>query len=192
MAMTTGMGTELAATSIARLLDAVRVRHVLVFGITGAVNGDTAIGTLVLPETVVHGAKGTEHKPTYATSMTERPRGKMRTGDDLLTSPEALARLGEEGIVALDMETASIAEICESRDMPWSVYRVVSDRAGDGALDDEVFGITNQNGSIRPGAAVRYFARHPHKVPPALRLARDANRAANLAAEAVIRACSSF
>jgi len=44
----TGMGTEYATVGITRLLDAVAVDHVVVVGITGAVDDDTPIGTLGL------------------------------------------------------------------------------------------------------------------------------------------------
>ena len=54
VAIVTGMGTELATAATLRLLDAVPVRWVLVVGITGALENETPIGTLVLPEIVVN------------------------------------------------------------------------------------------------------------------------------------------
>ena len=53
MAIVTGMGTELATTGTTGLLDAVQVERVVVVGITGAVDDETPIGTLILPELVV-------------------------------------------------------------------------------------------------------------------------------------------
>ena len=55
------MGTELAAAGMERLLDAVTPERVVVVGITGAVEDETPIGALVLPERVVDGASGREH-----------------------------------------------------------------------------------------------------------------------------------
>ena len=52
VAIVTGMGTELATDGTTRLLDAVQVERVVVVGITGAVENETPIGTLVLPELV--------------------------------------------------------------------------------------------------------------------------------------------
>src|SRR5262249_45010964 len=53
VAIATGMGTQLATRATERLLDAVDVERVVVFGITGAVDNETPIGTLILPEVVV-------------------------------------------------------------------------------------------------------------------------------------------
>src|SRR4051812_7162007 len=64
VAVVTGMGTKLARTATERLLDAMGVDHVVVVGITGAVENETAIGTLVVPEVVVNSHTGAEFRPT--------------------------------------------------------------------------------------------------------------------------------
>src|SRR6476620_11575164 len=50
VAIVTGMGPPNARQGTERLLDAVRVAHVVSVGITGAVENETPIGTLILPE----------------------------------------------------------------------------------------------------------------------------------------------
>lgn len=103
------------------------------------------------------------------------------------SSPIAdLARLQADGVVAIDMETAGIAEACEGRNIPWSVFRAVSDRASDVSLDDEVFALVNADGSYRPGTIAAYFVRHPGRVPAMLRISNDAKLAAANAASAAI------
>jgi adenosylhomocysteine nucleosidase len=190
VAIVTGMGTKLATEGTERLLDAVPVDRVVVVGITGAVENATPIGTLVLPEVVVQSATGTEHRP--APLGAGQPHGKMWTGDVLLTDPEVLADLRAKGVVSLDMETAAIAESCERRGIPWSVFRVISDRASDGSVDDEVFKMSNQDGTPNPGAVLRYFLRHPSRLPGMVRLAKGAKLATEAAADAAIRACGSL
>ena len=105
------MGTALASEATERLLDAVDVERVVVVGITGAVENDTPIGTLILPEVVVNSATGTEHRPAPLGDGT--PHGKMWTTDVLNTDLDVVAGLREQGVVSLDMETAAIAESCE-------------------------------------------------------------------------------
>jgi nucleoside phosphorylase len=188
LAVVTGVGTRRASRATARLLDAVPVDHVVVVGITGAVENVTPIGTLVLPEVVVHSETGTEHRPTSLGSGI--PHGKMRTGDDLITDLGTVARLRDEGIVALDMETAAIASVCEVRGIPWSVFRAISDRATDGTVDEELFGLTNADGTVNRRAVARYFARHPRRLVRIARLAQGTRRAAETAADAAIRACT--
>jgi hypothetical protein len=93
-------------------------------------------------------------------------------------------------VVSLDMETAAIADVCEQRGIPWSVFRVISDRATDGSIDQEVFRLSNQDGTANGAAVARYFLRHPGRIPQMAQLARAAKLATEAAADAAIRACS--
>jgi adenosylhomocysteine nucleosidase len=188
VAIVTGMGTELATAGTRRLLDAVAVRWVLVVGITGALENETPIGTLVLPEVVVNSETGREFRP--APLLDGTPAGKMWTTNGLTTRSSDLAALRAQGVISLDMETAAIAELCEARGIPWSVCRVISDRASDGTVDEEVFHLSNQDGTPNPDAIKRYVAEHPERVPLLAKMADDANLATNTAVQAAIGACA--
>ena len=188
VAIVTGMGTKLATEATERLLDALAVGRVVVVGIAGAVENVTPIGTLVLPELVVDSATGAEHRPSQLGDG--QPKGTMWTTDVLLTDPTVIADLRANGVVSLEMETAAIAHACEKRGIPWSVFRAISDRATDESIDEEVFHLSHQDGTPNPTAIVRYFARHPGRIPRMARLFREAKLATESAAEAAIRACS--
>lgn len=188
VAIVTGMGPKLATEATSRLLDAVLVERVVVLGITGAVENDTPIGTLVRPEAVVDGATGAEHRPAPLGDGTAK--GKMWTTETLITDADVISGLRAQGVVSLDMETAAIADVCEQRGIPWSVFRVISDRATDGSIDQEVFGLSNQDGTANGAAVARYFLRHPGRIPQMAQLARGAKLATEAAADAAIRACS--
>jgi nucleoside phosphorylase len=188
VAIVTGMGTELATAGTTRLLDAVQVERVVVVGITGAVENETPIGTLVLPEVVVNSATGDEFRPTPLGGGT--PAGAMWTTDHLTTDLDEIARLRARGVVSLDMETAAIAALCERRGIPWSVFRVISDRATDGSVDEEIFKLSNMDGTPNNEAIDRYFAEHPERVEAMSRLAEGALLGAENAADAAIRACT--
>jgi adenosylhomocysteine nucleosidase len=189
VAIVTGMGTAFATEGTTRLLDAVPVDRVVVVGITGAVENETPIGTLVLPEVVVNGATGGEFRPAPLGDGTAA--GKMWTTDTLITDPETIAGLRARGVVSLDMETAAIAALCEQRGVPWSVFRVISDRATDGSIDEEVFGLSNLDGTPNNEAIERFFAEHPERIEAMARLAEGALLATETAADAAIRACAS-
>ena len=158
----------------------------MVVGITGALENETPIGTLVRPEVVVHSATGAEHRPEPFGAQT--PHGTMWTTDVLITDPEALAGLRNRGVVSLDMETAAIAAVCEERGIPWCVFRVISDRASDGSVDEEVFHLSNQDGTPNREAIASYFAEHPERLPLMARVAEEVKRATETAADAAIRA----
>ncbi len=186
VAIVTGIGTALAADAVERLLEAIEIQHVVVVGITGAVSSDTPIGALVLPLAVVNGATGVEYRPTHLGGG--NPSGKMWTSDELITNLDVISRLRASGVIALDMETAAIAEICDRRDIPWSVFRVVSDQATEASLDEDVFQLINRDGSFNFKMIGTFLLKHPHRLPALARMAKDAKLAADRAAAAAIDA----
>lgn len=189
VAVVTGMGTDFATEHTERLLNAVEVERVVVVGITGALENETPIGTVVNPEVVVNSHTGQEFRP--APLLDGAPAGKMWTTNVLLTDPEVLTDLRAQGVISLDMETAAIAQACETRAIPWSVVRVISDRASDGSIDEEVFRLSNQDGTPRPGAVAKYFLTHPGKVPQMAKLAKGAKLATERAVDAALQAVAS-
>ena len=189
VAIVTGMGTRRAREGTARLLDATTPVLVVVVGITGAVDAETPIGALVRPERVVDGATGREHRPTPFAPGAEH--GTMWTTDRLTTAAE-LPALRAQGVVALDMETAAIAQVCEAGDVPWTVVRCISDRATDGSVDEELFGLADPDGTPSGRAVARYVLRHPGRVPRLIRMGRDAASATGRAADTAIAAVRSW
>ena len=182
VAIVTGMGPRRAAAGTEQLLAAVPVSHVVVVGITGAVDERAPIGSVVVPEAVVDGATRAEYRPAPLNGFANR--GRMWTSATLLADPTAI---GDDGVIALDMETAAVAAVCEAHGTRWSVVRAVSDRG----LDPEVAGLSRDDGSPRVGAALGYLVRHPGRLGGLVRLARDAARAAERAADAAVRATAS-
>lgn len=181
----TGMGTTLATQATDRLLAAMPVERVLVFGITGAVDDETPIGAIVRPELVVNSETGREHRPEQLGDGT--PHGTMWT-TNVITPADELPALRAQGVICLDMETAAIAACCEREGIPWSVHRAISDRATDGSVDDEVFKLSNQDGTPNGRAVAGYFLRHPQRIPRMAKMARGAKLATERAAEAAVEA----
>jgi adenosylhomocysteine nucleosidase len=186
VAIVTGMGTKLATEGLELLLDAMHVDRVVVVGITGALEDATPIGTLVVPDVVVDGASGEEFTP--ARMGGPEPSGKMWTSDKMVTGADDLARLRQAGVVSLDMETAAIARACVRRGIPWSVFRAISDRASDGSVNEDVFHLSNQDGTPNWAAIARFFLTHPSRIPGMAKMAQGARAATENAADAAIHA----
>ncbi|HWF68474.1 MAG TPA: hypothetical protein VG187_02695 [Mycobacterium sp.] len=184
-AVITGIGTALAHAATVRLLDTVDVEWVIVVGIAGAIENQTPIGTLVLPEVVVSAADGSEYRPTPL--RIGNAYGKLCTTDELLLDPALHADLRAQGVVALDMETAAVAKVCDERGVPWSVVRAISDRAGDGSVDADIVGLSHPNGRPNLSAVARYLVKHPGALPRLGRLGKGADLAAVRSAEAAIK-----
>ena len=187
VAIYTGMGTELATKSTEALFDAVPdIERVVVFGITGAVDDETEIGQLIVPEKVVNSETGAEFTP----EPDPRAKGVMWT-TNVITPAHELPPLIERGVVSLDMETAAIAQACEAVGVPWTVFRAISDRATEGGTDDEVFHLAKMDGTPDPKAIARYVLRHPGKIPGMAKMGKDATLATKNAAAAAISAVRS-
>ena len=114
----------------------------------------------------------------------------MWTSDELITNHDVIARMRANGVISLDMETAAIAEICQRRNIPWSVFRAISDRATDLSLDDEVFHLINRDGTYNVKRIGTFFVKHPGRLPALARMAKDAKLAAENAAAAAVNAVS--
>lgn len=178
IATKTGMGTELAAAAAERLLDAVAVDHVIVCGIAGGM-GRTKVGDVLYPELVVDKDSRAAYKPSPLAPV--ESHGKLVTHDDFDMGPEEHQQLVAEGFVAVDMETAAIAGVCERRSVPWSAVRVVSDIVG--VTPGDVIGLANPDGSPRIAAGLKYLVRHPRRIPYLVELGMNSRNAAISAAQ---------
>lgn len=187
VAVLVGVGTEPSAATTSALLEATQIDHVVVVGITGGVAPDAYIGQLVHPEVVVHGPSGREHGHSALGGV--KAAGAMWTSDELITDAAALAGLVARGVVALDMETAAIAHVCDEHGVPWTVVRAVSDLPGDEGIDEQVAGLARPDGSPDLAAVARYVARDPRRVKNLARLGKDMQTAADAAAAAAADVC---
>jgi adenosylhomocysteine nucleosidase len=188
VAITTGIGMRAAASAAARLLDATPLDHVIVIGIAGGVGSSVAIGDVIVPDEVLDARTGQRYRPALLQGLA--PRGILRSGDELVESREAGEALAARGVVAVDMETAAVAAVCDARGCLWSVVRAISDRAGETPL--EIFALANSDGSPNLAAAAAYVLRSPGRIPELVRLARGSTRAARAAAAAAVRACAAL
>ena len=69
--------------------------------------------------------------PDLLAETVATPRGTIISSDQFGYDDPTIQRFIADGVVALDMETAAGADICEQRGMPWSAYRAISDRGDD-------------------------------------------------------------
>jgi adenosylhomocysteine nucleosidase len=186
IATTTGMGTALATRATERLLGLGEFDRVVVVGIAGGVGPSIGIGDVVIPRVVVDGATGTPYQPAPIDAPTAR--GTIVTSDDFIIDPVRLDELIAEGVIAVDMETGSVAAACAARGVPWSAVRAISDRAEEG--DAEMPGLAHSDGTPNSSAILKYFARHPGRIPYMLKVGRGSVLAAKNAATTAARACA--
>ncbi|MGB7053024.1 MAG: hypothetical protein WBG41_15780 [Acidimicrobiales bacterium] len=187
-AVHTGMGPPATRDALHRMLDdGVPIDHVMIAGICGGLDPDLPVGTVINPELVVDHSTGSSYRHTPPGD--EPLSGKLVTTEQATLDPELSRRFFDHGCIAVDMETAAVAEVCEAEGRPWSAYRCIGDRIFDGLLDDRVLAMTNPDGSGNPEEMRRLLAEDPGLADKLTRLAHDTSRAARLAAEAAVRGC---
>jgi adenosylhomocysteine nucleosidase len=189
VAMLTTIGMQAGAEAAQRILEH-DVDWVMVVGIAGGVDRSVPIGAVIVPEVVVDRATGGHFRPAYLGDIV--PRGTLSCGDELITGPDELDAMAALGVVAVDMETAAVAAVCEAADRPWSVFRGISDYAGEGLVDDAIFAMTRPDGTADPEVIARYLAENPDRKQVLTRLAHDTHLATEAAADAAIAACAAL
>jgi hypothetical protein len=185
VATMTGIGMQPGADAAHRVIDA-GVDHVAVLGIAGGIGAGLEIGDVIAPAAVLHAGTGRLHVP--AATGPEPRHGILRSSDDFCTDADVMAALVADGVIALDMETAAVAEACESRGVAWSVFRAISDRPADRLLDDGIWDLTGADGRADPEARRRYLDADPDASARLRRLAADMETAAEAAAVAALAA----
>ena len=113
--------------------------------------------------------------------------GGMATGDALLLWPEALQAIAHRlGVLAVDMESAAVAQVAGVNGVECLVIRGISDRAEELATLnlEEILALgAGESGSVRlMMRAASYFLAKPRGLGDVLRLGRAMQRAAGNAA----------
>jgi hypothetical protein len=158
------------------------VEHVMVVGIAGGLSPDLPVGALMVPSRVQLYPDGPEYT-THPLAGRETAGGLMTT-DGLFDGEEVWRPILERGFGAVDMEAAGVAEVCEAADVPWSVYRGISDRPDEHIVDQAVFALSKPDGSADPVAVAKYLARDPRRAKALAHLNRCMQAAVTLAADA--------
>jgi uridine phosphorylase len=156
------------------------IDHVLVSGIAGGLHPDLTIGTVVVPEAVLDVGSGLRYESSPMEGV--QRTGLVTSADHLIMDESLLAEFQRQGVVAMEMESSGVAAACQDAGVPWTTFRVISDRPDDGLTDDTIMTLLRPDGSPDVGAALRLMARHPGRVPGMLRLGRDSSMAASKAA----------
>jgi nucleoside phosphorylase len=186
VAVRIGIGPERAESVTARAILEYRPDHVILCGIAGGIDPELGVGAPVAPAEVLEVSTG----ELFRSSPLDGSEigGVIGTTDHLVTEVEELASLRERGVVAVDMESSGVARACLAAGVPWTVFRVVSDRPDDELTGDWVMSLLKEDGSSDPLGALRSALANPRRLPAMAKLGRDASRAASLAAQLAVEA----
>jgi adenosylhomocysteine nucleosidase len=181
-----GVGPVSAQSVTQRALSHLEFDHVVVSGIAGGLDPHLPVGTVVVPEAVLDLRTGRRYRSSPIEGV--QLSGLVATADQLITDEAKLAEILATGVAAMEMESSGVAAACEAAGVPWTTFRVVSDRPDEGLTDDAVMSLLRPDGSPDVIAALGLVAKHPSRIPSMMRLARDSTVAASKAARTALTA----
>jgi adenosylhomocysteine nucleosidase len=178
----TGMGGS-AASAGARALIRAGAKALASWGMAGGLDPSIRAGSILLPEEII-GQDGRIHRSEtgwrerLSATITARS-GRLLTSAKSVGSVEDKAALFRStGAVAVDMESAAIAEVAEQQGLPFLAVRVVVDSAED-VLPRAVTAAADNEGHLHVWRLIGALALAPNELAPLIRLAqryRAANR----------------
>ena len=188
VATMTGIGTQGALDATERLLDDHPIHHVIIVGVAGGLGPELDVGDMVVPELVVDRPNDRTYRATPLGAVA--PAGTIVTSDEFNYPQPILDGFIADGVLALDMETGSIAAVCERRGVPWTAFRSLSDHATKAPVETAVLGLARPDGSANVPALIRYLGPKPWRIRHLSRLAKGSMLATRNAANAAVDACA--
>jgi adenosylhomocysteine nucleosidase len=199
MLLLSGIGANRARVAAQALLEK-GATALVSWGSAGGLMPVLPPGSLILPERIL-GADQSVYPadPVWHERLCSRLKGYVdpqrgvlaESKQVLATRAEKAALLRRTGAVAVDMESASIAQIAKEAGIPFMAIRAIADGAQldmpRSALDS-----IDEFGRVRPMRLLSLMARHPVELFALLRMGRNFRAAETTLARVALRAGSCF
>jgi adenosylhomocysteine nucleosidase len=179
----TGVGFDRARSAIEWLLVDQGPDLVVAAGFAGALDPGLAVGDVIVGSEVVE-TDGEHWRTVLPAELGDRECGRVLTARQMITSPATKRRLHRDTrAVAVDMESAAIAEACQAGRIPCAVIRAISD-AADTTLSPQLLSLLCDD-RISPRRVLTALIRRPLIAAEFWRLARATRLAAENLADAL-------
>ncbi len=167
-----GVGRQRAKRALEQILQSVTSpRCVIAAGYAGALHERLRVGDRVIAREIVDRKGGSWRCSTELLPSTNLS-GRILTSDHLVAEAKEKEQLGESyKALAVDMESAGIAEVCVERGLPFLAIRAISDTL-DTQLSPQLIGLL-AGGHVSPWQAIRALLKKPNLLSEFRRLARD-------------------
>jgi adenosylhomocysteine nucleosidase len=168
IAVCAGMGRERVAHALTLAAMQGPLHSVISVGYAGALRPGIVRNTIYWPATVIDAQAGERY-------ACECGSGTLVTVDHVLGCKEKQQMAERWSADLADMEAAAVARLARMRDLPFRALKIVSDEMGDVLPDLNRF--IDTRGGFRELAFASYLARHPWRIPAAVRLGRHSAQA---------------
>lgn len=201
------MGGRRAASAAESILDAHRPDVLIMAGVAGALDPDLAVGEVLVADWVAVEALGVAPLVSTlgATVAFATVRRRMILSLDRVVvsardkralralrfpvdeSGQTATPRTDEGFcspAAVDMETAAVARLCNSRGVDWGAVRAISDTASE-SLPLDFNALRMADGDLPLARVAAAALRRPSSIPGLLRLGRNTSVAATALANVI-------
>lgn len=173
-----GIGPDAAVTAARKLVER-GCEAIISWGIAGGLSPGLTIGDLVVPEQirgddVLYAVDANLRRALAARLGNRLHGGALVTTAEVIRTPQSKAALHRRhGAIAVDMESAAIAQVAADHRLPFAAIRAISDRASDPLPRGLAAVIDANTGRLRPRGVAKLVLTGPHLVPRLLRTGRD-------------------
>lgn len=175
-----GMGADRARTAAWKLINS-GFNALISWGIAGALAADIEPGSLILPETILS-AQGkvyptaTKWRNSIIKHLRDCPGdiylGQLSDSMHVLTHGSEKYRIRQQtDALAVDMESAAIAETAWQNQIPFLAIRAISD-SSTMPIPDAATRFTDPYGEVRMLRLMLYLLKRPAEIPAMMTLAR--------------------
>lgn len=182
-----GVGAERAGAAASEMIKA-GMDILVSWGTAGAIAPDLVPGDLLVPESIVafdgHVYQTAKHwRSAITNKLVDCPSdiylGQLADSMRVLTTAEDKTGAANsfKTAIAVDMESAAIAEVAHRHEKPCIVIRVISDSSGM-AIPDIALRISDVYGQVRFWNLLIQLLTHPLQIPRLIALARGYGKAA--------------
>ncbi len=180
MVLYTGVGEDVAAKALSKVLLQVTPRLVLISGTAGALTGRAKVGDIITA--CNHGEESLQGYLWQIARDRAGPGIKvwhkpLHTAEQVISGAELRKRVGQEtGAFAVDMESAALARVAKEKGLAHAAVRVISDELNDTMpLQYEIF--MKEDGFLSRPRLAGYLLTHPWKTPGLIAAVRQAHDA---------------
>ncbi len=193
-----GLGKSGVDRGLRSAIEIVQPNRVILIGFSGALDPAMKVGELVNVEHVVRYTDGhdflliNKNKPPQTLGEGGRYEGdaSLWTVEQPVVTQADKAGMRDQGSIPLvDMESSFAAALCVRCELPLRIWRAVSDTAGE-SIPAGLIDSLRPNGTVDVMRAVRFLALRPWHWRRAMRLRKNAQRAAASLIEAIRREMS--